>query len=259
MTEKVLVQKSPETGEFIDPNCYSAWHGFQKLGVWTESFVWADLRDGNVELTRDTVVVGGILPVRTAVERLGCPPPLNVDYPDSLVPFLRRHVRRATIRDAHRLCVDDKVVPPVFIKPVTGHKEFTGHVIACFRDTIKTSGFLLNAPDTAVWISAAVEFVSEFRGFVGRGSLVGLRHYAGDPLVFPDPAVVRAAVEAYEASDEAPVSYTLDVGVLRTGETAVVEVNDGFAFGTYGLSPDIHARMLEDRWCEMVGRPLPFR
>jgi len=256
---KVYVQKSSETGEFIDPNVFNAWFGFEKMGVETVPYTWPQLRDGEIELTRDALVVGGILPVRTAVERLGYKPPENVDYPVCLEPFLRRNIRRATMRNAHRLCVDDKVVPPVFIKPVTGHKEFDGHVISCFRDTIKTAGWLQQAPDMEVWISDVVEFISECRYFVNRGQVVGVGHYRGDPLKLPDGHVVRHAVKVYEDSEEAPVAYTIDFGVLSNGETVLVEVNDGFAFGVYGLNAMKHARMLEDRWLEMVGLPLPVR
>ena len=253
MITKVLIQKLPETGEFGDANTYSAWYGFQKLGMWTESYFWKDLNAGNVELSRETLVVGGILPVRTALERLGCPPPLNVDYPDALLPFLRRKVWKSTLRAVRASCMDDHLPTPVFIKPITGHKDFTGHTVFKFRDLIKTAGHPLDMP---VWASEVVNFQSEFRGFVRRGKLVGLRHYTGDPLCFPDPAVVRDAVATYEASGEAPVAYTIDMGVLDTGETALIEINDGFAFGTYGLAWDTHARMLRDRWCQMVGLPL---
>lgn len=259
MIYKVYVQKSPETKEFIDPNVFSAWHGFDKMGIETVPFTWAQLRDGEIELTRDALVVGGILPVRTAVERLGFKPPENVDYPVCLEPFLRRNIRRATMRDAHRLCVDDKVVPPVFIKPVTGHKEFDGHVIACFRDTIRTAGWVQQTPEMEVWISDAVEFTSECRYFVNRGQVVGVGHYKGDPLKLPEGYVVRQAVKVYEDSGEAPVAYTIDFGVISNGETVLVEVNDGFAFGCYGLNSLKHARMLEDRWCQMVNLPLTIR
>ena len=61
------------------------------------------------------------------------------------------------------------------------------------------------------------------------------------------------------AYTDAPSACTIDVGVLDSGKTVLVEVNDGFAFGTYGLDPLRHAAMLEDRWCEMVGLPLPVR
>lgn len=250
MLAKIFVQRDPATGEFINKNVYNAWYGFTKMGVEAESFVWSDLHAGRVALSREAAVVGGILAVRTALAQLGAPPPINVDYPPALERFLLRKVWRSTIRAAHGLCRDDRVEPPVFIKPVTGHKEFTGHVLAGFRDLVRTAGWALEEPETPVWLSEVVEFTAEWRYFVHRGELVGVGHYWGDPLRAPDPAVVRAAVAAYV---DAPSAYVIDFGVLADGRTALVEVNDGFAFGCYGLNPYAHAHMLASRWREMVG------
>lgn len=250
MIAKIYVQRDPATGEFINKNVYNAWYGFTKMGVWAEPFVWSDLEAGKVELSRDAPVIGGIHAVRSALAQLGAPPPENIDYPPVLEPFLRRRVRRATIREAHHLCVDDRFDPPVFIKPVTGHKEFTGHVLAVYRDMIRTVGWAAEAPDTAVWISEIVTFAAEWRYFVHHREIVGVGHYHGDPLRAPDPEVVRAAVLAYA---DCPSAYVIDFGVLADGRTALVEVNDGFSFGCYGLNPHAHAQMLESRWLEMVG------
>ena len=249
MLAKIYVQRDPTTGEFINKNVYNAWYGFTKMGVCAESFTAPQLFAGEVELARDTAVIGGIGAVRTALMQLGAPEPENIDYPPALLPFLRREVRRATIRDAHRLCVDGRFDPPVFIKPVTGHKEFTGHVLAVFRDLIRTANWAGEEPNTPIWICDAVEFVSEWRYFVHHRELVGVGHYHGDPLRAPDPDVVRAAVAAYDG----PVAHVIDLGVLADGRTALVEVNDGFSFGSYGLHPHAHAAMLASRWHQLVG------
>ncbi|MCY0994636.1 ATP-grasp domain-containing protein [Nannocystis sp. ILAH1] len=250
MLAKIYVQRDPASGEFINKNVYNAWYGFTKMGVWAESFVWSDLYEGRLALERDTAVIGGILTVRTALAQLGAPDPINIDYPSTLASFLRRRVRPATIREAHALCRDDRFDPPVFIKPVTGHKEFTGHVLAVYRDLLRTAGWAHEEPDTPVWLSDCVEFVAEWRYFVHAGEILGVGHYYGDPLRFPDPEVVRAAVAAYT---DAPAAYVIDFGVLADGSTALVEVNDGFSFGCYGLNPYAHARMLTARWLELVG------
>ncbi len=250
MLSRILVQRDPSTGEFINKNVYNAWYGFTKMGAIAESFVFSSLLAGEVAVDRDTAVVGGIHAVRAALAQLGAPQPPNLDYPPALQPYLGRQIRRGTIREAHSLCVDDRFEPPVFIKPVTGHKEFTGHVLAVYRDRLRTAGWVIDEPETPVWISEVVEFVAEWRYFVLRRAIVGVGHYHGDPLCAPDPAVVRAAVDCYA---ECPAAYVIDFGVLHDGRTVLVEVNDGFSFGCYGLSPYDHARMLEARWREMVG------
>jgi ATP-grasp domain, R2K clade family 2 len=256
MIERVYVRKSGESFEFINPNVYSAWYGFQRLGIEAVPFTFQELSERRLPLARETAVIGGIQTVRLALEQLGCPPPENVDYPEPLRPFLGRAVSLTTMREAHRRCVDDRFEPSVFIKPARGHKDFDGHVLSTFRDTIRTARWLAQAPETPVWLSEVVTLVSEHRCFVSRRKIASLRHYKGDPLVFPEVDTVRRAVMAYT---DAPAACTLDFGVLDSGKTVLVEVNDGFAFGAYGLDPLRHAVMLEDRWCEMVGLPLPVR
>jgi hypothetical protein len=55
------------------------------------------------------------------------------------------------------------------------------------------------------------------------------------------------------ASGEAVAGYGLDVGVLGTGQTAVVEVNDGFGLGSYGLEAAVYTDLILARWAELVG------
>jgi ATP-grasp domain, R2K clade family 2 len=49
------------------------------------------------------------------------------------------------------------------------------------------------------------------------------------------------------------VRLIIDVGVIgETGRTAVVEVNDGYALGRYGLDPDAYVDLPEARWRELL-------
>lgn len=256
MIFKAYLQINKDTKAFIDINVSNAWYGFEALSVPTETFTYKDLMNGKVPITRGSVVVGGIGTVRQAVKRFGFQSPENFDYPEPLRSFLGREISVLTIAEVHAMCVDDKIPQPIFIKPVTGHKDFDGHIVSCFRDLIRTAGWLHQAPDTKVWVSEIRDFISEYRYFVNRGSVIGVGHYRGNPLVVPDTSKVQQAVDAWE---DAPVSYTLDFGVTKEGSTLLVEANDGFSFGCYGLPAIKYARMLEDRWCEMVGQPLTFR
>ncbi|MBW3637067.1 MAG: ATP-grasp domain-containing protein, partial [Armatimonadetes bacterium] len=118
---------------------------------------------------------------------------------------------------------------------------------ARFRDLIETAGV---EPTTLLSCSEAVEFVSEYRGFVHRGELVGCKHYAGDFRVAPDFAPIEAALEEWEAR---PVACSMDWGVTREGRTLLIEVNDAYSLGCYGLSPLLYAPMLADRWFQITG------
>jgi hypothetical protein len=72
-----------------------------------------------------------------------------------------------------------------------------------------------------------------------------------DPLLYPDPSVVRAAIADY--AEEAPVAFGIDFGIAEAGGTHLVEVNDGFSLGGLGLGPLAYSGFLEDRWRELVG------
>lgn len=138
-------------------------------------------------------------------------------------------------------------VKPVFIKPQKTQKAFTGHVVSSFKDLMKTSSFSMDMP---IQISDPVNFITEYRGFVLNNKLLGLRHYKGDFGVIPDIKVIRQAIEAYTS---APVAYSIDYGVTDDGRSLLVEVNDAFALGNYGLESYSYSAMIEARWDEIVG------
>ena len=45
---------------------------------------------------------------------------------------------------------------------------------------------------------------------------------------------------------------TIDFGIDDVGKTFIIEVNDGFAFGHYGIGTSAYASCLAARWKEMV-------
>jgi hypothetical protein len=134
----------------------------------------------------------------------------------------------------------------IFAKPVASRlKSFDGTLFSSFRDLIATAHL---DDDTEIECAEPVSLVSEHRCFVLRGEAIGLRHYKGDPLVFPDSGTIQAALAAY---DGCPAGCAIDFGVTREGETIVVEVNDGYAVGAYGLAPVRYAQVIAARWAEI--------
>ena len=246
MIEKAYVQFLGEKDGVDLPvtvNCYDAWHGFQLLGVETVPFH----EPGGIDLIEDlsptTCVHGFIGPVRRALKRLGIeePTPKVEDYPEELTEFLGRKVwlsDMATIRGD---------VEPCFIKPAASdQKLFTGHVRGPMGYLIQTA----QVPnETEIQCSEPVRFLSEYRCFILEKEILGVRHYKGDYRYYPDYHVVERAMFAYKSS---PVAYTLDFGVTEDGKTLLVEANDAFALGAYGLPAVMYARMVEARWLQMV-------
>lgn len=152
------------------------------------------------------------------------------------------HIRAIVARDT--------LHDPVFIKPSQEQKLFTGHVIRAYRDLLRS----IECDDaTPVQIQGVVEFVSEWRAFILDGEVLSVSHYNGDPMIFPDAATITRFVSLWK---EAPVAYSADFGIVRDAELSsarslLVEVNDAFALGAYGLNSIAYARMIEARWRQM--------
>lgn len=215
--------------------------GFRERGVETVPFYWIDDVDELKDLSHEVGLAGYIGDVWRALDTMGVPRPPSLDYPEVLDPFLCRSVRRMLLREARGL-----TGRKLFVKPCK-QKLFTGFVCeGTFNDQIRMGPY---SETEEVFVSDPVNFVSEYRCFVLRGDILTARHYKGDWGVSISRKRVEEAVEAWE---DAPVAYCLDFGATDKGETVLVEVNDGFALGTYGLQPTLYAQMLEARWQEMV-------
>ncbi|MBN9117935.1 MAG: ATP-grasp domain-containing protein [Planctomycetes bacterium] len=233
-------------GEIASEACYAAWKGFGAKGYPLDFFEWDELVGRYLPLARDTLLVGGTVAVHKALAQLGLPIPLPLNVPESLTAFAGRKLWTTTLGEL-RQQFEAGSAAPVFVKPLASAKEFAGLVVASVADLARVR-HLDN--DLAVQAAEPVAFVSEWRYFVLCGEVVGTAHYQGDCFTHPTAATVRNAVAAYTA---APAAYGLDFGVTADGRTLLVEANDGFALGCYGLDPVIYAEMLEARWCELAG------
>lgn len=98
-------------------------------------------------------------------------------------------------------------------------------------------------------VSEPIRIDSEWRVFVFNERILHVANYSGDCLTFPDAGTITAMVKRY--SGEAPVAYTLDVGVNDKG-TFVIECHRFFSCGLYGFSD--YAKlpaMLSQTWYQM--------
>jgi hypothetical protein len=244
MGSSVIIQK--ERGEFVNVNGFNAWQGFDERGYEIAFASWEQMNSGLAPVDPETIVVGSVLFVRKALERLGIESP-PLDYPPCLAKYLGRKTWQTTWSEV-RSRIDDPGTP-VFVKPVDQDKAFTGYVVSAFRDLIRTARW---PGEMRLWASQPISFVSEWRFFVRRGQIIGVGHYKGDPLRYSDVSVVRAAVADY--AEHAPAAYGIDMGVVADGGTFLVEVNDGFSLGCLGLGPLAYSGLLEVRWKELMDR-----
>jgi hypothetical protein len=221
----------------MGPSAFAALYGFKDMGIECLSF-----RSLNeiLDSSPAEIVVGGIGIVRDRLQLLGvCTD--EIDYPAELHSFLGRRVWSSTIDTVS----DHPEWWPIFVKPVEG-KRFTGRVVNGTADLV---GCGTCGEDVDVTCSEVRRFVAEWRCFVRKGRILDVRPYRGSWRISLDTTFVEEAVASYSA---APAGYAADFGVTEKGETLLVEVNDGYSLGSYGLEPHAYAALLAARWAELT-------
>jgi hypothetical protein len=229
-------------GEFPTSACMdSAVIGLHDLGMKIIPFYGFGDIETDVDCGPEALVAGYIGDVKTALKKLGLPMPQDLDYPEELTEFYGRRIWRGTLEEVRQRSPAN----PVFVKP-TSQKQFTGFVWNGDRSSrLRIATYDDESP---VFLSEVVNFIAEFRCYILDGEVLDVKRYRGDYSVGPAKAVVEAAVAAFDG----PRGYAIDFGVTEDGRTLIVEVNDGFALGNYGLHPMGYARMIEARWEQLT-------
>jgi len=211
-------------------------------------FLEKQLQRGQLQLQPTTLVAGHIPVVMSALRQIGVNPPPPDDYPTSLRPWLHRRTWTSTVKDVvHQL--QEGVSTPFFAKPLGRFKRFRGHIFSSWDDLRALGGA---SDNTELACSEEVHWKTEHRIYVVEGGIVGIRHYLGDSNISPDHKQVDQAVSTFESSGEAPAGYGIDFGVLENGQTALVEVNDGYSLGSYGLEDHHYANLIIARWHQLM-------
>jgi hypothetical protein len=134
-----------------------------------------------------------------------------------------------------------------FIKPLE-IKLFTGFVI----DQIQYTSIQSLPDDTPVMVYDVFkgELMSEWRVYISNHKMIDSRNYSGDFTIGPNYDYVQSVIR--ENKEVFPESYTIDIGILSTGENVVVEFNDMWAIGNYGVDNETYLRLLRSRYFEIV-------
>lgn len=241
MTYKVYIQSL--NGFPISDWATYAYLGFKGGG--TDVILFEDIEE--VPASKWHIVVADIETTNKYFERIGLPPKMSLNIPEELEDFTGRSIFRCSMGDFRKDNDKDLWKYPLFMKPDGKSKEFVGGVL---EDSAMFKRHMSEIPDsTPIMVSNVVKFITEYRVYVCQGEILGVYWYLGDFLKFPDGETIKAGVAAYK---DAPAGYAMDFGVLDNGLTVLVECNDGWSLGNYGLEPSKYSRLLARRWHELM-------
>ncbi len=216
-------------------------------GISCELFTTKKLQRNQLDLNVSTLVVGDHPTISTVFKRIGYN--ISTDsYPQSLRPYLKRRIWESNVRKM-LMESSQQDYSNIFVKPKRRTKLFTGFVINSNTELFKLDQI---SKKTELYCSELVEWESEFRVFVNRSKIVGIKCYEGAETIQLDMTEVEAAINDFEKSTNSTAAYGIDFGVLKNGATALVEWNDGFSLGAYGLDKEVYTDLIISRWEEIL-------
>lgn len=247
--------------DYLDDFVFTSKYQLQNLGVEIIDFDGTNLKSldkYNFSLRTD-IMIGSVEATTLFFKKCEIKAPAYLGYPESLQEYLGRKITSTIVGDL----TNDF---PYFIKPKNDVKLFTGTL--CENENqlklFKSQYPVTN--ETELLLSEPLDFLSEYRCFIHKGQLQGIHWYKGDFKIFPNINHVEKMIELYK---DAPVSYTLDVGVIPfvdelgyaehqgfIHDTVLVEVNDMWAIGSYGFDAQKYVRMTIDRFQEIYRNSL---
>ena len=114
-------------------------------------------------------------------------------------------------------------------------------------------------------VSEPLDILAEWRGFILYDKLIDLRPYGlmldrerQSYLYHYDENVVTKMLEAFKQWKNRPASCSMDICYTGDGRTLLVEFNDAYALGNYGLSSIAYAKLISARWAQLLEREDEF-
>ncbi|MDF1698716.1 MAG: ATP-grasp domain-containing protein [Saprospiraceae bacterium] len=234
---RAFIQKN-ESNHCANINFAIALDGFNKMG-W-EIIPFQSL-DELSEFTKEDVFVGFVEETKNVFKML------NVVYDDvNCYPSeLEKYLGRKIWKDTYLNFVKNNQFG-YFIKPSIQNKLFTGKLINRIGDLVS-----IGHPkhDFEIYCSEPVTFISEARCFVRYGKILDFRRYKGSWKASFDLNVVEECISNYSGNLN---GFAIDFGVTNNNQTLLVEVNEGYSLGAYGLFSVDYAKLLSARWFQLM-------
>jgi len=216
-------------------DCACALYGAKESALDFRLTSFEEVQSGKFDgLIRSNLFVGSVEFMREVFTRVNkVPQPImNTD----------RYYNKVTLRAVReKVTGDDKL----FIKPFQ-QKLFTGLVV----DKYFISSLREFPDDLEVMAYDVIDPIdSEWRLYVMNGKIEDARNYSGDFRISPDYKSAEGKIKTLQS--QLPSAYTMDVGI--SGEwTFVVEFNDMYAIGNYGVDNSMYLRMLRERYFQIM-------
>lgn len=243
--KKVYVQT--KNGLAINADIQNAIDGFEYLGYDVKYISLEEIMSGMRDFAaRTSPFICSIDGMRKIFSNIG-KNPAPIDYPKEIVEagLCGRTILKMPLHEAIKKFESTEI--PLFIKPVTT-KLFDG-ILVSKKEDLNFFGTISTNPDA--YVSEKIDILSEYRIYVHNGKMVHSCCYEGDFRLAPDYVYVYNMITAYKS---APVAYTIDIAILDDDRNVLMEFNDFWAIGSYGLKSWDYAQMLADRYEEIINQ-----
>ena len=219
-------------------DCSCALYGAIDSGLDYRLTSFEEVKSGKFDnLIKNNLFVGSVEFMREVFNRVGI---TNVRVPNNS----NREHELLTLKEAHiRVSKGESL----FIKPYE-IKLFTGLVLdgskySCLETIPDETKVMVYQPFTS-------EIISEWRIYIYNGIIEDARNYSGDFMVIPKKEYIESVL--LNDCKGFPIAYTIDVAVLDNDKLEVVEFNDMWAIGNYGIPNDIYLKLLKRRYFEII-------
>jgi len=228
-----FIQTDKYTGLTVNSDLQKAADGFRILGYKVLPFTQID---ETFAIKGQCSPVIGTIDTMSELFNL-----LRVDIPNfDYVENIGRNIYKTTV-DKFILTFDGT---PKFIKPIK-NKIFDGIVIGSYENL----NYIKFAKGEEIYVSDVLDIDSEWRFYVHYGNTLNWSHMKGNIFNLPSFTTVKKIISSIK---NPPVSYTVDVAKLHDNSTVLVELNDFYAIGSYGLDCETYSKMLEQRYFEIL-------
>lgn len=241
--KKVYVQT--KNGLAINADIQNAIDGFEYLGYDVKCITLENIFSGAMDYAAQhnpfVCSIDGMRKVFSNIEKNPSP----IDYPKEIVEagLCGRTILKMPLNEAIKKFESTEI--PLFIKPVAT-KLFDG-ILVSKKEDLNFFGSISTNPDA--YVSEKIDILSEYRIYVHNGKMVHSCCYEGDFRLTPDYSYIDKMISVYKS---APVAYTIDIAILNDGSNILMECNDFWAIGSYGLKSWDYAQMLADRYEEII-------